>query len=764
MNRNIRILIFCLFGMLAIGSAYFSLGLKFNFEFEQFFPQGDPDLDFFKEFIADFEADDNFMLVAVERSEGVFDSSFLANFHDLTISSKGLPHITESQSLTKISYPIRTPFGLTSIPAIHLDEPARYDSDKEKIMGDERFLYNLIAPDTTAMVLYLKTIGNIKLDEADELMNSLDSLVQQYPFEAYHFLGRPYFQKELVDMQKREITVSAGIAGLLVTLIMFFIFRRPAGIAIAMSSVGLGMLLFMGFLGATGRELNAMAALYPVLMIIVGTSDVIHIMSKYIDELRKGLSRKEAVSTTIREIGLATLLTSITTAVGFATLMTSRVYPIRDFGINAAAGVIIAYLTVIFFTTAALSMFDVSQLVRKGKGQAMWEKYLARLFRFTKNNGRSIAIGGLTVLLLSFWGISRITTNYSIINNLPTGKKITEDFRYFEEKFTGFRPMDLAVFAQGDYLATDFEVVQAIDTVEQFLHTFPGIRAINSISSMYKSVNQLYNGNRASAYRLPDDRETFDRYKRTAEGFPQLSANVLLSHDGKKARITSRVLDIGADSIKQQGIDIDNWITANVDPNVATFRRTGTGLLIDKNAEYVRSSLLYGLALALVIISILMVLLFRDWRMLIVSLVPNVFPLVLAGAMLGFLGIELEAGVAIVFAVAFGIAVDDTIHFLSKVKLVRNRGKSLEESLRITTMETGKAIVLTSVILFFGFLVMLFSIHPPSVTVGLLISMTLFSALLSDLLFIPPLMRWLMPEKKGRMDIPEKKPAVTVED
>jgi hypothetical protein len=139
-----------------------------------------------------------------------------------------------------------------------------------------------------------------------------------------------------------------------------------------------------------------------------------------------------------------------------------------------------------------------------------------------------------------------------------------------------------------------------------------------------------------------------------------------------------------------------------------------------------------------------MALLFRNWRMLIVSLIPNLFPLLLAGALLGYLGIELEAGVSIVFAVIFGIAVDDTIHFLSKYKLTRNKGHDVEESLRITFLETGKAIALTTIVLFFGFLVMLFSIHPPSVVIGLLISLTLFSALISDLLLIPVLIRWMM--------------------
>jgi predicted RND superfamily exporter protein len=138
-----------------------------------------------------------------------------------------------------------------------------------------------------------------------------------------------------------------------------------------------------------------------------------------------------------------------------------------------------------------------------------------------------------------------------------------------------------------------------------------------------------------------------------------------------------------------------------------------------------------------------MALLFRSWRMLIVSLVPNILPLLLAGAMLGYLGIELEAGVSIVFAIIFGIAVDDTIHFLAKYRLLRGRNVPVQEAIHKTYREAGKAIVLTSVVLFFGFLVMLFSISPPSVTIGLLISLTLASAVVSDLLLIPLLLKWL---------------------
>jgi uncharacterized protein len=742
--RKLRVLSISVFSILAIISIFYVFKLKFAFSLDQFFPEGDKELEFFQEFIKDFEKDINFLLIAVERKDGVFEQSFLEDFHEFALATRKIPYVKEAQALTMVSYPLKTPFAITSVPAIHIDQPEKYEKDKTRILEDDRFVNTLINEDATALVVAIKTEDNVLLEESNTLITSMNELISKYPFDDFHYLGPSYFQKEMVEMQMREVIVSSIVSGILVFIVMFWLFRKPWGIAVSISSIGLGLLLFMGFMGFSGWELNIMAALYPVLMIIVGTSDVIHIMSKYIDELRKGKTRKEAITITIKEIGLATLLTSITTAVGFATLMTSKISPIKDFGMNAAIGVIIAYITVIFFTTAVLSLLKTEQIIKLGKGQAFWEKLMQWTYDYTKNNSRTIIAGALISLVICLYGISIVTTNYRVESNLPRGKKISADFMYFEDAFAGFRPMEFAVFAQQDYKADDYEVLQEIDKLEQHLHTFPSIKSITSITAVYKSIHQMNGQNKKESYRLPDTEAAYQRYKKMADKIPNSNTNVLISKDQKKARITSRVLDLGADEVQELGGEIDQWISENIDSTVVQFRQTGTGFILDKNAQYVRRNLLEGLALAIVIVALLMGLLFRNWKMVLVSMVPNIFPLLLAGAILGYLGIELESGIAIIFAVIFGIAVDDSIHFLSKYKLAKEKGLDMEAALHITFLESGKAICLTSVILFFGFLVMLFSIHPPSVTVGVLISITLFSALLADLFLLPVLIRGVL--------------------
>ncbi len=732
------------FALLGTLSVYYGLQVKFTFDFEQFFPDGDEDLAFFREFVREFESDENFMLIAVRREEGVFEKNFLEQVHDLTLKARDLPHVLASQSLTKMGYPVKTPFGFTSIPAIHRDDPERYEENKARILADERFVHNFITPDARTLTVFLKIKDYIQLEESREFMRALDKLMAQYGFEEYHYLGRPYFMRELVAMQQREIAVSALVSALLVSVLLWLLLRRFWGVMISLVSIALSMVLFAGLMGAWGRELSMLSALYPLLMIIVSTSDVVHILSKYIDELLKGRSRNEAIRITIKEIGLATFMTSVTTAIGFLSLTSSRIGPIREFGVNSAIGVLIAFGTVIIFTTTLLTWFNAGQISHLGKGIQRWDRLLNGAYLFTRFRQRAIVVGAALITIILLAGISQVTTNYDILNNLPRGKKITEDFQFFERELAGFRPVEFAVFAQGDYKADDFEVLRQMDTLEQYMRRFPVIQSVSSVTAVYKTLHQMHANNNPQAYRLPEDEARFNVYRRMATRIPHSGMDVLLSKDGKKARISSRIKDVGADSIKRVNQEIDRFIAQHTDPGIAKFKRTGTGLIIDKNAEYVRRSLFQGLIFSVVVISALMALLFRNGKMILISLIPNVFPLLVAGALLGFFSIELEAGVSIIFTVVFGIAVDDSIHFLSRFRLLRGQGIPVEEAIHATMIETGKPIVQTTILLFFGFLVLLFSISPPSVAIGLIISATLLSALVCDLLLLPVLLRrWM---------------------
>jgi uncharacterized protein len=773
--------VFIIFSIL--GSILAAFRVKFSFDLEDFFPDNDPDLEYFNQFKANFEPDDNFLLLAIRREAGAFDSLFMSDILRLSLSVRNIEFasapfaksdkldttvffqqdgswrlrpIVAAQSLLQLEYPIKTPFAFTTIDAVHLDQPELYASDLRKALSDERVAGNLISRDGKTLVIAMKTVDNIQQPDAEKLMLALHDSLAKYPrLSDYHLLGRANFQKEMVEFQIKEFTFAVLVSGFLVLLVMYLIFRRFWGVVVASSSILFGLFLFIALLGVLGAKLDTMALLYPIVMIIVATSDVIHVMSKYIDELSKGQEKMTAIKTTIREIGASILLTSATTSIGFVSLMSSKIPPVRNFGFNAALGVMLAYLTVMTFTVAILALFDKDTIVRSrsadgGRFDSFWNKVMAKIDFIAANYKWRVLSVAAIFIAICVLGALKVSTNNQLAGLLPRGAKITADFQFFEQNFGGFRPLEIAVTIKKPLHVDSFEVVQTIDKIEQHLRSYnDNIQNITSVTMIYKSMHRAFNGDNKEYYMMPEATETFEKYQRFAKKMEQAqNISILASADGQYARISARILDIGADSIKHITQNIDTWLGQNIDTTRIVVHQTGTGLIVDKNSEYIRDSLLWGLLFAVGIIAIIMVFLYRQLSMVLVALIPNMLPLLFAAAMLGYLNIPLEGGVAIVFSIIFGIAVDDTIHFLGRYKLLRNNGKNVDEAITTTLLETGKAMVLTSLTLFGGFFVLLFSANPAANTVGLLISSTLFTALICDLFILPILLRMISKDAK----------------
>ena len=702
-----------LFLLLAIGCVFLLKELKFTFDFNQFFPEGDEDLVFYNEFTEEFGVDDSFLLIAVENSETVFETDFLKRFHQFSKEAQDLPYVTSAQSLTTLFYPLKTSFGYTRLPIIHLEDSTKFAADWAKLQKDELFINSLIDQNGTSMVIVLETEDELDYTQSVALLTAVREALEKNDLHNHHLMGRAFFYEALVEMQVRELIVTTIVSIILVFIIVFLVYRRIAVVLISLSSIALALLLFLGLLSLLGRELNALAAFYPVLMLIVGTSDVIHIMDSFLGKIRSGTDKKSAIMATLKEVGLTTLLTSATTAIGFASLMASRLKSITDFGINSAIGVLVAYFTVIFFTTTLLLLTGKKKLVPKGNPTPKWPLFLSRVNRFTKRYPNSILMGSFLFTLICFWGISMIHTNFKFNENLPEGSQIAADFHFFQKKFTGFRPLEVAISTTDEHKVTDFDRVKEIALVEEKLKTFEAIGNVQSLTLFYKGLHKANNLNKQAYFELPSKKEIFENYKKEVKKLSRRQYSKFVNANETKARITTRVLDVGTDSLYKIYKVINNYIVGQTDSTAIRFRLTGKGLLLDKNSVYIRDSLLQGLLIGLLMVSILMALLFKNGRLLLIATIPNLLPLLFAGALLGFLNIPLEASITVVFAIVFGIAVDDTIHFLGKLKICKTRGFNKEEALEQTFRETGRALVITTLILFFGFMVLLFFNLPP---------------------------------------------------
>ena len=307
---------------------------------------------------------------------------------------------------------------------------------------------------------------------------------------------------------------------------------------------------------------------------------------------------------------------------------------------------------------------------------------------------------------------------------------------FFEENYTGYRPVEYVISSKnGSKILETPTGYEIIENLTKQIQSEEAIANVSSVSTLINSFSSFLPVENVADKIVTD-------YQPVMNALLKNSPIALFNENGNKSRISAQIKDIGAYKIKEFTARIDQWLDENVDSTAFEVRYTGTGMIIDKNAVYVRESLLQGLLFALLVIGVLMGLLFKSIKMMFISLVPNTLPLLIAGAILGITGVPLEPLTSITFVVIFGIAVDDTIHFLSKYRLCLHAGMPLEKAIKTTFQETGKAIIFTTIVLFFGFMVMLFSYNPGSVIVGGLISITLFTALIADLVLLPVLLRY----------------------
>jgi len=729
---------------LAIVAGFLLPNLKFSFDFSQFFPDGDEDLIFYQEFISDFGVDDSFLLVAVENEKTVFEPDFLTSFNKLSIASQKLPYITENQSLTTLFYPLKTSFGYARLPIIHLNDSTKFAADWKKIKKDDLFVNVLIDDNANSLVLLLETEDQLNHAQCVELLTALRNLLKKHGFQNYHLLGRAFFYEVFIAMQKHELIKTTIVAILLVLLVLILVYRRLIVVAIAISSIVLALLLFLGLLSLLGEELNTLATFYPILILIVGTSDVIHIMDDYLGKLRTGSKKKDAMLRTLKEVGISTLITSVTTAIGFASLLTSKSSVVSGFGFNSAIGVLVAFVAIIGFTCSLLLWVKKEKVLPKKDLTDRWAAGLIKINEFTQRFPKRILFASLVFTILCVWGGTKVNTNYQIRESLPAGSPMANDFDFFQEHYGGFRPLEVAVSAKGQNKVTDFDIAQEIEKTVQYLKSVKSVRNVQSVNAFYKGIHKANHLNKAEFFVLPENEETFESYKNEVKKLLKKPFRKFVNNDESKSRITAKVLDVGLDTLNIVYEKFNAFTTTQTDTTRVGFRLTGTGILLDKNAYYIKESLIQGLLLGLLLVALIMAILFKNLKLLLISLLPNLLPLLFAAALLGFLEIPLEATISVVFAIVFGIAVDDTIHFLGRYKICLSKGLDKDESLKITFAETGRALVITTLILFFGFLVLLLSVHTPSITIGLLISVTLLTALLLDLLLLPVLIRKLL--------------------
>ncbi|MEZ4922098.1 MAG: MMPL family transporter [Crocinitomicaceae bacterium] len=733
---------------------YTTTKVGFDYDFEAFFSKTDPETKYFQEHRSRFESDNDFIFIALKHEPSIFDIKFLnkvANFVD-DLEKDSL--VISVQSITHMDEYVKTPFSaaVLSRPYLHLNDASKLEKDSARIYSHPEIAQNFIDREGKALMVSLKHQEGMSKANCDNIKITIDNLLKKHDLKDYAYAGRAIGIGYYINQMIYETGMFIGLSFILVILFLIIGFKSLWGLLLPLSVVGLSMLWIVGFMGMVGEPINLILTTLPSIIFVVAMSDVIHLVSKYLEELRSGLDRIAAVRKAYKEVGKATLMTSLTTAVGFLTLLSVDMQPVQSFGLYTAIGVVLAFILAYTFLPSLLVLTKAPKISSRDNKNTFWYKFLHKSFLMLLKRKAAVGIGFLLLFGLSIYGSSRIIIDYFLMEDLKKENVMRKTYQYFDEEFMGLRPFEIAVEVKDpEKTIYDYEVLQEINKVEEYLVSDYGLKQTFSIVSMLKIANRTNHGGQRKYYSFPTEEESDEYIDRIMSFDKSGQISALVDSTGKYGRISSTIGDIGMRKITKLNEGLLAFLEQETDKDLVNFKLTGTGHLLDRNMSQLSISLFWGLGFAILIVSILMGLLFRSFRMVIIAMIPNILPLVMLGAILGFAGVELKVSTALVFTISFGIAVDDTIHFMSKLKLELNKGRDLAWALRRTFLSTGRAIVLTTLILIGGFLMLMFSDFLGTFYIGLLLSCTLIFALIADLYFLPILVIYFYKPKKKKL-------------
>jgi predicted RND superfamily exporter protein len=717
--------------------------LKFEFNIEKLFPANDPDLAFFQEFQHQFQSgiDDEFIFIGLKNKQGIFQQDFLKKADSLTRYISGLENIIKVYSLTSSNLIYFKGDSLQARPLIHISQPERYQEDSIYLFRSMEYRDLLVSKDGRSIAIAAFNTQNLGDEQKDRILDGIQSTINHLGFDEAHLTAKIRVERIYVQEIEKNLRIYLLLSLTMISLCLYLLFRSVKAIVVPLLIIMVSIIWTLSFISLTGHSLDIISSLLPPILAAICMSDIIHLSTAYVEELRNGLTKMEALKKAFREVGLATFFTCCTVAIGFFTLAITNIIPIRNFGLFAGIGLLMAFVLTLVSLFAFYSLTPVPSIAAKRSADKKWTAALSSLLVTVIRNRYLVLISLLVLTVVSVFFMRRIEINSSLLQEIPKNNPMLEDYRFMEKDFAGTRPFELALGTKGKSNFYELEMMKRVEEIEQFLKDSCGVGYVISPVSLFKGANKAFNGGKIESFDIPSSPQAVARYY---EGIMQSEfadeMEHYLSADGNRLRISGRLPDLDMQSFQLVRDRFDRFFLSRGYASLFTYQLTGSGVLLDKVTYSLTENLMTGILVDAVIISLIALFLLRHWRIILIVLVPNVVPLLVMGAVMGILGINLKSDTSVIFAIAFGIAVDDTIHFLSRIRLELSRGISLPYAVKRTYLSTGKAIVITALVLVSGFGTLLFSSFGGAFYIGLLISLCLSVAVIMDLTVLPVLL------------------------
>ena len=737
--------------LVTIFMGYRAKNIEMDYDLAQMVPDTDEDfiaLNKFKELFGD---DGNILAIGIKDSS-LYGPQNFARLNYLSKAIKDIDGVTNVLSIANLQqlkkntaeqkFEIKPMF--TTLP----ETQQELDSLLGRIAEEEFYSSQLLNLETGATAIIISVDEKV-LNSADRqrLMNDIIQVGDAFQAKTaieLHYAGLPFVRSVMMGKVRQEIIKLLVLSVIVTALILLAFFRSWDAVLFPLLVIFSVVIWSMGTLDLLGYKITILTGLIPTIIVIIGIPNSIYLLNKYHQEFEEHGNKIKAISTITRKIGVVTLITNFTTAVGFLVLAVTDIKILKEFGIVAGINIFATFIVSIILIPAVFSY-----LPEPGKKQLkhlnfkMTDFAIRWLINAVSHHRTKVYIATVIIVSISFIGLFRINSVSFMIDDLPEDGKTKTDLRFFEENFSGIMPLEVMVDTGRKRGIVQLNTLRKVEELESFLDSIPAISKPISVADMIKAVRQAYYNNNPDFYSLPTQRD-FNfilRYLKQEEG----NADVLSSFadaDMQKMRISLKVADIGSDKMDVLVEDVIrprvNKIFGETDYTVTI---TGTTPIFIKGNRYLVENLRLSLMVAFAIIAVVMGLLFFNFRMIIISLIPNVIPLIITAGLMGYLGVPLKPSTALIFSIAFGISVDDTIHFLAKYRqeLFANNF-FVPIALTKTLKETGKSMIYTSIVLFAGFIVFIASDFGGTVALGALTSVTLLVAMFTNLLVLPALL------------------------
>jgi len=629
----------------------------------------------------------------------------------------------------------------------------------------DNFLYNTETKTVRTAIYLNKDIVNTPARK-DFVLESLIEKVSAFEKEQnldVRISGMPYIRTLNAQNIVDEIGLFVGAALLVTSIIFFLFFRSFRATLISLVVVCIGVMWTLGILGLLKYEITVLTALIPPLIIVIGIPNCIFLINKYQHEVKLHGNKALSLQRVITKVGNATLMTNVTTASGFATFIITESKLLKEFGIVASLSILAIFILCLLIIPIIYSFLPYPKerhLEHLNKrwigGFVNWMEGMVREKRIT------IYVTSLVLLIACIIGIYQIKISGSLIEDMPKGEEFYSDIKFFESEFNGIMPLEVMIDTKRKNGAMKLANIKRMSELENLIDETDELSKPISIVSLVKYAKQAYYNGNPKYYQIPTSQEkTFIlSYIKNSNGNTDLLNNFVDS-TGQYARITTFMKDIGTDKMKRIEENLQTKIDHLFPDKKYEVTMTGKALVFQKGTTYLVKNLALSLTLAIVLISLFMAYMFRSFKMIIVSLIPNLLPLVVTAGLMGYIGVPIKPSTILVFSIAFGISVDDTIHFLAKYRqeLQANNWR-ITKSVYAALRETGVSMFYTSIVLFFGFSVFIISNFGGTVALGALVSVTLLFAMLSNLLLLPSLLLSLERSIANKSTL--KKPAINI--